>query len=152
MNDKKFLAENFAHRPLGMRLAMLARLWRTVVDHALIETGLTQSRWTVLMQLQVAEGPLTVSELAFAMGIELPPLTRTLNQLAESGLIIRVEDADDRRIRLVKLSTLGEQQVAQVNRVVEECQRKVSEGFPPEQLEQFSQTLNLLTENMSKLI
>ncbi len=40
MNDKKFHADNFAHRPLGMRLAMLARLWRTVIDHALIETGL----------------------------------------------------------------------------------------------------------------
>lgn len=152
MNDKKFLAENFAHRPLGMRLAMLARLWRSVIDQALIDTGLTQSRWTVLMQLQVVERPLTVSELAFAMGIELPPLTRTLNQLVESGLIVRVEDKDDRRIRLVTLSEQGKHQVAQVNRVVEECQRKVSEGLPAEQLDQFSQTLNLLTENMSKLV
>lgn len=152
MNDKKFHAENFVHRPLGMRLAMLARLWRTVIDHALIETGLTQSRWTVLMQLQVVDGPLSVSELAFSMGIEHPPLTRTLNQLVESGLIMRIEDPTDRRIRLVKLTPAGEQQVANVNKVVEECQHKVSQGLAPDDLAQFSSTLNLLTENMSKLI
>ncbi len=91
------------------------------------------------MQLRVAQGPLTISELAFAMGIEHPPLTRTLNQLAESGLILRIEDPDDRRIRRVTLSPAGEQQVAQVNKVVEECQRKVSEGLPKDDLEQFSQ-------------
>jgi MarR family transcriptional regulator for hemolysin len=43
--------ELFARRPLGMRMAMIVRQWRATIDHALADTGLTQSGWTVLMQL-----------------------------------------------------------------------------------------------------
>lgn len=152
MNDKKFNPENFAARPLGMRLAMLVRLWRSVIDEAIAETGLTQSRWTVLMQLSVAEHPLTVSELALAQGIELPPLTRTLTQLETSGYITRIAHNDDRRIRLIILTTSGKELLERVHKAVDRCQQKASEGLSPEALQQFSQTVNLLTDNMSKLL
>ncbi|EPJ0509817.1 TPA: MarR family transcriptional regulator, partial [Klebsiella variicola] len=41
----------FARRPLGMRMAMVVRQWRAIIDSAITDTGLTQSSWTVLMQL-----------------------------------------------------------------------------------------------------
>lgn len=40
----------FARRPMGMRMAMV-RQWRAIIDSAITDTGLTQSSWTVLMQL-----------------------------------------------------------------------------------------------------
>ena len=43
--------ERFARRPMGMRMAMVVRQWRSIIDHAITDTGLTQSSWTVLMQL-----------------------------------------------------------------------------------------------------
>ena len=43
--------ELFARRPLGMRMAMVVRQWRAIIDCAITDTGLTQSSWTVLMQL-----------------------------------------------------------------------------------------------------
>ena len=43
--------ELFARRPMGMRMAMVVRQWRSIIDHAITDTGLTQSSWTVLMQL-----------------------------------------------------------------------------------------------------
>ena len=43
--------ELFARRPLGMRMAMVVRQWRAIIDSAITDTGLTQSSWTVLMQL-----------------------------------------------------------------------------------------------------
>ncbi len=152
MNDKKFHPTNFAKRPLGMRLAMLVRLWRSVIDEAIADTNLTQSRWTVLMQLSVAEQPMTVSELALAQGIELPPLTRTLTQLEELGYIRRESQLHDRRVRLIILTEQGEALLTQVHAEVERCQQKASEGLSPEALEQFNQTVNLLAENMSKLL
>jgi hypothetical protein len=42
----------FSRRPMGMRMAMIVRQWRAVIDDAILDTGLTQSSWTVMMQLQ----------------------------------------------------------------------------------------------------
>ena len=41
----------FSRRPMGMRMAMIVRQWRAVIDDAILDTGLTQSSWTVMMQL-----------------------------------------------------------------------------------------------------
>ncbi|MCU3720307.1 MarR family transcriptional regulator, partial [Enterobacter hormaechei subsp. steigerwaltii] len=41
----------FNRRPMGMRMAMIVRQWRAVIDDAILDTGLTQSSWTVMMQL-----------------------------------------------------------------------------------------------------
>ena len=71
--------ELFARRPLGMRMAMVVRQWRAIIDSAITDTGLTQSSWTVLMQLHQLGDNVSVSELAEVQGIELPPLMRTLS-------------------------------------------------------------------------
>ena len=75
----------FARRPMGMRMAMVVRQWRAIIDSAITDTGLTQSSWTVLMQLHQLGDNVSVSELAEVQGIELPPLMRTLTQLEKQG-------------------------------------------------------------------
>lgn len=78
--------ELFARRPLGMRMAMVVRQWRAIIDSAITDTGLTQSSWTVLMQLHQLGDNVSVSELAEVQGIELPPLMRTLSQLENTAI------------------------------------------------------------------
>ena len=75
----------FSRRPMGMRMAMIVRQWRAVIDDAILDTGLTQSSWTVMMQLHQLGDNVSVSELAEVQGIELPPLMRTLTQLEKQG-------------------------------------------------------------------
>jgi hypothetical protein len=79
-NERKSMTEDelFARRPMGMRMAMVVRQWRAIIDSAITDTGLTQSSWTVLMQLHQLGDNVSVSELAEVQGIELPPLMRTL--------------------------------------------------------------------------
>lgn len=78
--------ELFARRPLGMRMAMVVRQWRAIIDSAITDTGLTQSSWTVLMQLHQLGDNVSVSELAEVQGIELPPLMRTLSLLESRAI------------------------------------------------------------------
>ncbi|HFK5813243.1 TPA: MarR family transcriptional regulator, partial [Enterobacter ludwigii] len=92
--------ELFSRRPMGMRMAMIVRQWRAVIDDAILETGLTQSSWTVMMQLQQLGDNVSVSELAEVQGIELPPLMRTLTQLEKQGYLLRTVSPYDKRIRL----------------------------------------------------
>jgi DNA-binding MarR family transcriptional regulator len=53
------------------------------------------------------EGPLAHSDLAQALGVGLATVTGLVDRLVARGLIERVEDATDRRIRRAKLTAAG---------------------------------------------
>ena len=138
----------FARRPMGMRMAMVVRQWRAIIDSAITDTGLTQSSWTVLRQLHQLGDNVSVSELAEVQGIELPPLMRTLTQLEKQGYLLRSTSPYDKRIRLLTLTTEGRAILEKLNRVIETYQQRVTETIPEAQLAAFSATLNQIACNL----
>lgn len=140
--------ELFARRPMGMRMAMVVRQWRAIIDAAITGTGLTQSSWTVLMQLHQLGDNVSVSELAEAQGIELPPLMRTLTQLEKQGYLVRSTSPYDKRIRQLTLTTQGRSKLEELNRVIEACQHSVTCTIPEVELASFSATLNQIASNL----
>ncbi|WP_232551372.1 MarR family winged helix-turn-helix transcriptional regulator [Klebsiella michiganensis] len=138
----------FARRPMGMRMAMVVRQWRAIIDSAITNTGLTQSSWTVLMQLHQLGDNVSVSELAEVQGIELPPLMRTLTQLEKQGYLLRSTSPYDKRIRLLTLTAEGRAILGKLNRVIETYQQRVTETIPEAQLAAFSATLNQIACNL----
>lgn len=140
--------ELFARRPMGMRMAMVVRQWRATIDSAITDTGLTQSSWTVLMQLHQLGDNVSVSELAEVQGIELPPLMRTLTQLENQGYLVRSTSPYDKRIRLLTLTAEGRAILEKLNRVIETYQQRVTETLPEAQLAAFSATLNQIACNL----
>ena len=138
----------FARRPMGMRMAMVVRQWRAIIDSAITDTGLTQSSWTVLMQLHQLGDNVSVSELAEVQGIELPPLMRTLTQLEKQGYLLRSTSPYDKRIRLLTLTAQGRAILEKLNRVIEAYQQRVTETLPEAQLAAFSATLNQIACNL----
>ena len=138
----------FARRPMGMRMAMVVRQWRAIIDSAITDTGLTQSSWTVLMQLHQLGDNVSVSELAEVQGIELPPLMRTLTQLEKQGYLLRSTSPYDKRIRLLTLTAEGRLRLEELNRVIETYQQRVTETIPEAQLAAFSATLNQIACNL----
>ncbi|MCQ7059788.1 MarR family transcriptional regulator [Escherichia coli] len=140
--------ELFARRPMGMRMAMVVRQWRAIIDAAITDTGLTQSSWTVLMQLYQLGDNVSVSELAQMQGIELPPLMRTLAQLEKQGYLVRSTSPYDKRIRLLTLTAQGRLRLEELNRVIETYQHRVTCTIPEAELDSFSATLNQLACNL----
>lgn len=138
----------FARRPMGMRMAMVVRQWRAIIDSAITDTGLTQSSWTVLMQLHQLGDNVSVSELAEVQGIELPPLMRTLTQLEKQGYLLRSTSPYDKRIRLLTLTAEGRAILEKLNRVIETYQQRVTETLPEAQLAAFSARLNQIACNL----
>ena len=63
-------------------------------------------------------GPLTVGELADAVGITQPGATRTVAQLVEMGLLDSRQARDDQRRRILSLSKKGQQLVDAARREV----------------------------------
>ncbi|MES3501222.1 MarR family transcriptional regulator [Citrobacter portucalensis] len=140
--------ELFARRPMGMRMAMVVRQWRAIIDAAITDTGLTQSSWTVLMQLYQLGDNVSVSELAQMQGIELPPLMRTLSQLEKQGYLLRSTSPYDKRIRLLTLTAQGRLMLEELNRVIDNYQHRVTCTIPEAELASFSATLNQLACNL----
>ena len=140
--------ELFARRPMGMRMAMVVRQWRAIIDAAITDTGLTQSSWTVLMQLYQLGDNVSVSELAQMQGIELPPLMRTLTQLEKQGYLLRTTSPYDKRIRLLTLTPEGKAILKRLTQVIETYQARVSQNIAPEHLDIFSATLNQIACNL----
>jgi DNA-binding MarR family transcriptional regulator len=138
----------FSRRPMGMRMAMVVRQWRAIIDDAILETGLTQSSWTVMMQLQQLGDNVSVSELAEVQGIELPPLMRTLSQLEKQGYLLRTTSPYDKRIRLLRLTSEGNAVLETLTQVIETFQARVSHNIAPEHMDIFSATLNQIACNL----
>ena len=143
--------ELFARRPMGMRMAMIVRQWRSIIDHAITETGLTQSSWTVLMQLHQLGDNVSVSELAEMQGIELPPLMRTLTLLEQQGYLLRTVSPYDKRIRLLTLTDEGRAVLQTLNQVIEVFQTRVSTGIAAADMAKFSETLNQIACNLRNI-
>ena len=140
--------ELFSRRPMGMRMAMIVRQWRAVIDDAILDTGLTQSSWTVMMQLHQLGDNVSMSELAEVQGIELPPLMRTLTQLEKQGYLLRSTSPYDKRIRLLTLTPEGNAILQRLTRVIETYQHRVTCTIPEAELASFSATLNQLACNL----
>lgn len=140
--------ELFARRPMGMRMAMVVRQWRAVIDAAITDTGLTQSGWTVMMQLHQLGDNVSVSQLADMQGIELPPLMRTLAQLEKQGYLLRSVSPYDKRIRLLSLTPSGQAKLEKLNCTIELYQRRVTESISEAELASFSTTLNHIACNL----
>jgi DNA-binding MarR family transcriptional regulator len=69
-------------------------------------TGLTPTRLSVLATV-VRMGPLRISELAAVEGLNPTMLSRVIAELADTGLLRRVSDPEDRRAALVEATAAG---------------------------------------------
>jgi DNA-binding MarR family transcriptional regulator len=68
--------------------------------------GLTPTRISILLTV-VREGPVALSHLAEAEGINPTMLSRVISDLADAGLLERVSDERDRRAARVKATRAG---------------------------------------------
>ena len=87
-------------------------------------------------------GPLTVGELADAVGVSQPGATRTIAQLATAGFVVIEQGRDDQRRKLVALSVKGSRLVAAGKRnawpLVERAVRELCRDLEGSLLEQLA--------------
>ncbi len=79
-------------------------------DEALRPAGLRTTQLSLLSRL-TDEGPLPVTQLAARLGLDRTSLTRELQVLGGRGLV-SIDRGDDRRSRVVSLTTAGGETLA----------------------------------------
>lgn len=88
--------------------------WRRRISEA---TGLPFTQMRALKRL--ANGPLTLGELASALDADAPAATVAVNGLEKRGLVERKAHADDRRVKSVSLTPEGRRVLGGARRLVE---------------------------------
>lgn len=132
---------------VAFQLARVPRIWRAIIDRRLAPEGLTQTRWVTLYHLWRLGDDQPQRELARAIGVEAPSLVRTLDQLAEQGLIERRPGELDRRTKHIFLTDAAMPLLRRIEAVVSEAQREMLAGLSEDEVAQFAALLTRLENN-----
>ncbi|TBW51248.1 MarR family transcriptional regulator [Marinobacter halodurans] len=133
---------------LGGALGRLHRLWRRAITDAVSPMAMTESRWSVMVHLfKLGEG-VSQQSLARELEIEMPSLTRTLNQLEDQALIERRPDPHDRRAHTLWFTPRGRELVTQMEARIKAVRADICEGLTAEQLDQFAQVITVMENNV----
>ena len=132
--------------PIGLQLAHSAKHVARAFNDALADVGGSMPMWFILSNLKGDEWR-TQHELARALRIEGPTLTRHLDGLEEEGLVVRKRAPKDRRAVSVELTDAGRAKHADMLRAVQAFNRRLLAGFGAEEIDQLRALLGKLEHN-----
>ena len=116
-HDAEALRENAAHVWVAMRDLVGSHPTKDLMRAAL-DLGRGSGRVKSLMWL--AEGPMSLSGLAEAVGVDAPYATLIVDSLEERGLVERQPDPADRRRKIVTLTPAGNEAIEKLLRIERE--------------------------------
>lgn len=121
------------HR-FGMQLAHMSRGWRAELDRRLVDLGLSQARWLVLLHLARFDEPPTQRELAQSVGVEGPTLARLLDSLETQGLVRRQAVVEDRRAKKILLNATARPLIDKIETIATALRHELFVGVDEEEL------------------
>jgi len=97
---------------LGARLRRLSERIDREATQVYAERGVVfEQRWMGALNLLNRHGPLSVNELATALGISHPSVSQTRSSLRAARLVVERADPDDGRRRTLHLTPKGKAQI-----------------------------------------
>ncbi len=105
--------------------------------------GLTPTRTSVLLTV-MREGPIRVSDLAEAEGINPTQLSRAIAHLVDAGLVERSADEGDRRAAWLKPTPAGRKLTERIRRERTDALNVALQGLAPDERERIISALAAL--------
>jgi len=133
--------------PIGLHLATTSKQVGRAFNRALGESGGSVPVWLILSSLK-GERWRTQQDLARAVGIEGPTLTRHVDAMERDGLVTRHRDTGDRRAVRVELTEAGEALHAELLRAVIAFNRRLRRGLAEHDIAQLRELLDRLAANV----
>lgn len=102
------VTRELGYLPLGSRLKRVGERLQAETARFMQQAGidLPKGIWPTLVTLQ-QDGPLTIGDLAAALGVSQPGVTRSIRQLEAAGIVEAVRDGGDQRRKPVAISDKG---------------------------------------------
>ncbi|WP_084582706.1 MarR family winged helix-turn-helix transcriptional regulator [Sphingomonas azotifigens] len=125
-----------------------SRAWQRLADATLASLDISGSTGWALVYLQRLGEDVRQAELARAIGVTEASLVRTLHALEESGMVVRVADAQDRRANRLRLTERGVSHASRIDQRLAALRSALLDGVSDADLEA---TLRLLDQLATKL-
>ena len=116
----------------------------TRLEDALAERGLSGAKASTLNFLAEAKDPLSLSELAHENACVRSNITQLVDRLETDGLVRRVNDPDDRRIRRAALTSDGRKACKDACRVITAQEQAVAATLSPDETATLARLLRRL--------
>ncbi len=131
----------------------LLRRFEQLISHHLKENGccegVTLAQCHTLLEIEEFRKT-TIGDLSKKLGLDKSTLSRTVEGLANVGLVERVAHPTDRRFTLLKLTDQGTEICTRINEGNDQYFAEVFEGIPPENHQQLNHCIELLVDAMRK--
>ena len=136
-----------AKREIAFQIMDVARMLRTYADQRARQFGISRAQWAVLIRIDRTEG-LKQSEIAEILDLQPISLTRLLDRLAESGLIERRPDPNDRRANRLYLLPAARPMLDQLAELGTDMMATVLDGLELKRVESMLGDLALIKDNL----
>ncbi len=127
-------------------LARAARGWRKAFDLAMAEHGLSDAKAVPLITLLRYGDRIPQGLLAERVGIEGATIVRVVDELEKDGLIQRVADDTDRRVKLIQMTEAGHVVARKVERSADRLRKQFLGDFDPVAVDAAMEVLRKLNE------
>jgi DNA-binding MarR family transcriptional regulator len=114
----------------GLLLMRLARAVGNAFGGSLEQLGIRSHHFAVLHELD-ASGAMSQQELGDALNVHASNLVHLVDELEETGLVVRGRDARDRRRYLLVLTPEGKRVLQRAHRAAETAERDLLAGLSP---------------------
>ena len=110
--------------------------------------GVTATTYPVLSGL-ARTGPVTVTVLAEAIGMDRTVVTKYVGHLVDAGLIAKAADADDGRSRRLELTTSGRATIDVMRSRLHRVLRRATDDWPAADVTRLAELLGRLTDSIA---
>ncbi|MFT4095686.1 MAG: MarR family winged helix-turn-helix transcriptional regulator [Rhodoblastus sp.] len=114
-------------------------------DSALAPSGLRSTQFAMLARIAGSDSP-TMSELAAALVLDRSALAHNLKPLERDGLVKVVVDPDDRRSRIVTITSSGAARLAEGARLWRRAQAAFEGAYGKRRAAELRKTMDLLAD------
>lgn len=134
---------------IGFLINDTARLFRRTFDGNIRELGMTSLQWRAVARLNLEPG-MRQSELADLLEVEPITLSRMIDRLAESGMVCRKPDPNDRRAWNLYLSDKAQPLMEQLQQEADHVQELALTGLDKQERAQLAQLVERVRTNLSR--
>lgn len=135
----------------GQRLGILSQLYTSVVTRLLEPHDLTWPQFALLLHLARRGAPSRISDMAAAVDLTQPAVTKIMQKFANLGLVEVSRDATDQRSRPVRITAQGLERLGAVQRSFAPAFETLLEGLEEEALERLITDLARLSNRLEIL-
>jgi DNA-binding MarR family transcriptional regulator len=145
------LAEPPLPARLGQRLGIVAQLYTGLVTRLLEPHDLTWPQFALLLHLARRGSPGRISDMAAAVDLTQPAVTKIVQKFATMGLVEVARDTSDQRNRPVRITALGQERLGAVQRSFGPAFDALLEGWDEAALERLVADLARLSNRLELL-